>query len=303
MFNNLIKSVENLNPDCNYWFVRTDGGAYFNTFLDNNFIAIGWNNITVQDLKLKDSQIREKIFRVERLDKKIRSDKARASDIINKLQRFKKMKKGDVIVIPSENSRLYSFGTIEDDFIYESRLGENNCQYVKRRKVRWSERSPIPFESLNEVFYAVRRSRHAISDINEYADHVDSVMYNIYKKDEYSHFVINVKTTESINWLNLGQTLLELHALLTLINERLGLNENVFDGQIQIRLESPGSFNLKQKGIALILLATVLGSNGCIEGRKKLAPPDQEKLKSVEREMKVTIDTISNSLRKLNVSL
>jgi|GEM_PF-4710568 hypothetical protein len=46
-----LKGTLELEPEKEYWFVRTDSGTYYDTFKENNFIALGWNNITVRDIK------------------------------------------------------------------------------------------------------------------------------------------------------------------------------------------------------------------------------------------------------------
>ena len=37
----------------NYWLVRTDGGNYFEDFTRNNYIAIGWDYLTLERLGYK----------------------------------------------------------------------------------------------------------------------------------------------------------------------------------------------------------------------------------------------------------
>mgnify|MGYP006141146013 CR=1 FL=1 len=51
--------------DQEYWFVRTDNGDNYESFLRNGFIGIGWNEITVEDLRKIDvygESIRQKII-------------------------------------------------------------------------------------------------------------------------------------------------------------------------------------------------------------------------------------------------
>ena len=37
----ILNRVDNVKPESNYWFVRTDYGKYFNEFVENRYIAIG----------------------------------------------------------------------------------------------------------------------------------------------------------------------------------------------------------------------------------------------------------------------
>ena len=66
----LIKKVTEISLATQYWFVRTDYGENFETYYNNEFIAIGWNNITLEDLKdpNSDERIRTKLIKSENLD-------------------------------------------------------------------------------------------------------------------------------------------------------------------------------------------------------------------------------------------
>src|SRR5438093_61418 len=103
-----------------YWFVRTDGGKYFDTFLENSFIAIGCNPITLDDLNNKTSlAVKKKIARAENFDLDDRYQATEATKIYNKILHFRDLKKNDVIVMPSEGSASFSFGVVSTEKCYE----------------------------------------------------------------------------------------------------------------------------------------------------------------------------------------
>lgn len=299
----ITESIDILDASSNYWFVRTDGGQYFSSFFQHNFIGIGWNEITLADLKRPESEVKSKIARIYKKDLKIRSDRAKITDIYNKIIRFSKLRRNDVIVIPSENSEFLSFGIINDDALFEVGQAHFDCPYLKRRKVKWINEEPVSFSSVDDAFYKIRKSRHAISIIDEYADFVDSAMYNVYKKEDASHFVVNVRKSGEINWLELGQTLVEMHSLLSEINKTFELKEDIENSSIQIALQSPGLFNLRQKGIALILLATALGASSCSQVKSNLNDTDKHKLNQLERVNRNKIDSIKEKLDAMQVRL
>ena len=49
-FDNIITSAESIAPSRKYWFIRTDGGKYFDSFKENKFVAIEDNLITLQEI-------------------------------------------------------------------------------------------------------------------------------------------------------------------------------------------------------------------------------------------------------------
>lgn len=303
MNEDILKSIDILSIECDYWFVRTDGGDYFNTFFENKFIGINWNEISFSDLNNPPVETKSKISQIYKLNESSRKGKSKATEIYNKLMRFKNLKKDDVIVIPSENSNHLAFGVIADNKAYEDLEESMNCPYIKRRKVKWMTASPKPFSEVDNIFYKIRKSRHSISNVNEYADYIDSEMYNIYKKSDKSHFVINVNQQGAINWHELASVLLEMHELMSEVNKVFELNENVKDGSIQITLQSPGLFNLGQKGISLILLATALGASSCGKVKGNLSEEHKTKLEKFEKDNSQRLDTLQQRLDTLVVHL
>ncbi|MCX8523910.1 hypothetical protein OF897_08225 [Chryseobacterium formosus] len=41
----IINSLTIVSNKRNYWFIRTHGGDFYETFLDNDYIAIGYDDI------------------------------------------------------------------------------------------------------------------------------------------------------------------------------------------------------------------------------------------------------------------
>jgi restriction system protein len=297
-----LQGLELLKTNVSYWFIRTEGGQHFDSFYESDFIAIGWDEITLADLNKTDVEIKSKIARIFKLDSKIRADKTKITDIYNKVLRFSKLKKDDVVIIPSENSRQLAFGIVQDDGIYEKAFQDKDeCQFLKRRKVQWIELRD--FEKLDDVFYKIRKSRHAISNVSDYAEHIDSEMYSVYKKDDTSHFVVRVSQTERVNWLDLATTLINMHDLMSEINDDFHLQEDVANSSITIAIQSPGLFNLAQKGVALVLLATMLGATSCSEVKGNLSVSERKKLEVIEAKRASELSKLRSKLDTMGVKL
>ena len=116
--------------------MRTDDGRYFEEYTFNNYIAIGWNNISLYELrnsKYEDS-IRSKLLDSEKLDINDPNTKGKITGIINKLHAFDNLKKGDVILVPSKGSQRIAFGVIKSG-VTIVKENVDSCEYLKRKEV------------------------------------------------------------------------------------------------------------------------------------------------------------------------
>ncbi|MDR6781917.1 restriction system protein [Pedobacter africanus] len=301
IFEQLINSIEEVEEEKGYWFVRTDSGENFNTFVENDFIGIGWNEITLNDLNKSDvGSLKNKIAKVEKLDPFATRDKSRITSTLNKLFIFKNFKKGDFIIIPSENSTQYAFGTIVDDEIFTDSNLSFKCNYYKRRKVKWMEVKNV--DSLDPIFYKIKNTRHAISDIKPYQNYIDNVTNNLYLKQGYAHYVLEILTTDDINVDSLLTLIQSLKKLANEINKHFDLNEDVAGTSIRLNLQSPGKIELKlPSGKTLIILATIVGVlSGCAPDNTLLSQ-NNPKLKEFLEVQTPTIKKIEKSMEDLHV--
>lgn len=121
-----LKGADEIDGNREYWYVRTESGKLYDTFKHNNFIALGWNEITTDEIKKSFHNpefLKKKIYSISVRDEKLRakltneqinysniidlatsSGKLKSSMIINKLQNFYNLRYGDVVVIPSYGS-------------------------------------------------------------------------------------------------------------------------------------------------------------------------------------------------------
>ena len=194
----LLQDVKSIKDETNYWLVRTMGGDFYDEYVDKNFIAIGYNEIFVDDL----THLPQK----ERPARKILQEmlKARKDSIRNtgypasQMIRFaREMKVGDIVVVPASSSYKVTFGVIESDIYQETSnlhaaLG---CPFAKRRNVKWirtSMRHSLPAE-LQLMF----NSRHIISEISGYAPFIDNFLNDFYTKGNMTYLVLRVKQEDT----------------------------------------------------------------------------------------------------------
>lgn len=116
-----------------YWFIRTQGGSYFDEFFLDEFVGIGHEDVPCV----------EESERTDELLEQVKINHPQATRVLNQVYKFcKEMRKGDIVIIPSASSAQFAFGYIEDDDYYtvnvsDEDIGENKCPYTRRRKTHW----------------------------------------------------------------------------------------------------------------------------------------------------------------------
>ena len=260
MANDIIKDVENITADRGYWFVRTDSGDNFDVFLEGGFIGIGWNEITVNDIvNVTPVAVKTKIARFNNYDLSIRGGKSHATAVYNKLVRFKALRKNDVIVMPSYGSAKFAFGIIEDEGIYQETKKLGECNYVKRRKVKWVKVESIG--KLDNIFYKIKASMHAISSIKKYENYINNIINSLYVKDGYTHFVLEVTKGGDIDLNALSDLLASIQKVSNELTVYFGNQEKGEVLSVKLNLQSSGAVELKRKiGMSVLALAIIFSS-------------------------------------------
>lgn len=249
-FINSLISIPEIPRNCHFWMVRTNDGLFFNEFITNQFIAIGWNSIKQSTFPLNKSQR-------ESLEGDIK-DKYKTSVpglAINKCERFcSELKKGDIAVITGKEQ--IAFATIGDyyeenpekfteqleieanDKIHEGLYNEiKECPYCKRRKIDIisiiNDR-----EEINPYLYkAMLLNKHSLSSLNQYSDTILSSCYDVYFWRGTLSFSFKVQTHNNINAVALSNFICSFASLLKNVDEK--------DISVKTALHSPGDIVLQ----------------------------------------------------------
>lgn len=256
----ILKNIPNIDPDRNYWLVRTKGGTYFQDFHLNNYIAIGWdkvNNLSIlcdetrkvlmdtlkaQYPSRKEIEEDEEVVLLEELTDRKKSYSYGL--IANQLIRFtREMKKGDIVIIPSENSKHVAYGEILEDDIYledinTEDLESNECPYIKRRKVNW-----IKYQKKHEIdiyLYQILNSHHSITSANDYSSVIDRTIYPFYIKGEHAYLTMKVNQERDISGVDIGGFVYNTISLVDSYNESSGEKFNKRDVVTKINVQSAG---------------------------------------------------------------
>lgn len=292
--NEILKKVDHVNTDSDYWFVRTDYGKHFESFISGGYIAIGWDYITLNDFKnLTEDKVREKIASNEGLDLSSFRGKMNATASFNKIQIFLNLKKDDIIVIPSRNSDRLAFGRIIDNKAFEN---ANAKDFLKRRAVEWYETKYM--DDLNPIFFQVKANQHSISSLNRFAPYIDRVIGTLFKKGNKTHFVLNIEKTEDINFDDLTLLMDNIKNLTRKINKEFEFDENLDEFFVKINLQSKGSLELIKTGKSLAILAYVIFLSSC----GGLDKEENKEIKKFITENKKVIESTSSVLDTLKAN-
>lgn len=251
----LVESIKEQNVERNYWMVRTMGGAFYGDFIRNGYIAIGYNEISLQDIVALDQQSHNAAH--EELKALITN---RCPDIANtghpagQLLRFvRDIKQGDVVMIPSTGSFHVAIGVVRGNPFEEHVTVVNDhtrCPFYKRRCVDWkiyTRRASLP--PMLQLMFA---SRHIVSTVNDYSPYIDSLLNDFYYKDETMHLVLEIKTRREV----MLEDFCDLKALGILVDcfcKKYGFAEGE-PIAMKVQMESPGWLRLSNKNVKKMLV-------------------------------------------------
>lgn len=246
-------NIPSVGNDTNFWMVRAKRGFFFDEFIRNEFIAIGWNSIT--KAMISQTLTRSQSDGLKASIKETYGE-SKPGTALNKCIRFcYELKAGDIAVIV-DNSRVafayigeyYEASspdlTVDLEKEVHSRIEKANpntdtfdCPYIKRRKI-----TLIKVLNANDTISpylqsAIARNWHSLSDLNEYAELVLSGCFDTFVFRDKLTVTFRVRRKEEINVLDLANFVLPAARLLS-----DGKPETV---QVKTTLHSPGDIILQ----------------------------------------------------------
>lgn len=257
----IINSLSVINNKRNYWFIRTQGGDFYKTFLENSYVAIGYDSINLSLIKNAANDKSGKKYLAEIIKKQF-PDESKPGYIGNQLIDFSyNIKKGDVIIIPSESSSKISIGEVLETPIYELKnsLGAYDCPYLKRKKIKWLKQN-LTFNHIDSKLFSIKYSQRTITKIQEeFYPYIDRIISPIYIKNDNAHLAINVERKEDFPAYDVFKTWTELLDL----TEEFGNEEKIVinkkDINLKINVQSPGTIEfITYSIIGIIVLATLV---------------------------------------------
>lgn len=269
-------NIDIFNDEQKYWFVRTNGGLYYDEYKTKGFIAFDIN--TVCDTKLLEVVDTNKVAR-EQLSKKIKEayknktqnstayiptvaedtllpeelkqtkklkkDNIQTGLIINQLKRFMlEMKIGDIVLIPSSDSDNITFGKITSKYYIdkisplEGFLEDNKCPFFKRINVKWIK--TIKKKNLDPYLYKVIYSHHSITDVSYARNYINRSLSDIYILNNKLHITFNVNIKTGIPVKNLLKFIGSFEKIADSINLDQKYTNEIAQAEVKLNLQSPG---------------------------------------------------------------
>ncbi len=228
-------------PNKHYWFFRTMGGYYYDEFINGGFIALSYNEIltnSLRDLPANENSAREHLKRKLK-DSGTYTSKSHIAKAAGQILKFyRDMNKGDMVVIPSSNSREYAIGIVDGDMYEEMDIKPTPaCQFIKRRKVKWQKK--VSRRDLDAAFLLGLGNQQTMSCIDKYSDFIDRKIDPLYMKGNRSYLVLRVNQDKGLTW-NDFCVIADLAKLLEDVTKKFGEDVDVSQFSMKINVQSTG---------------------------------------------------------------
>ncbi len=248
-------TIRNISDNKRFWMVRTKKGFFFDEFIDNNYVALGWNTIT-QETDFGKSQ-------EEVLKESIKNwyGDSRPAGAINKCKSFiYDIHVGDYILIPNSGSEKIAIARageyyedekkgVKDELDVipkidndEKEIIKVKCPYRKRRHIE-----VLKIISPALMSYNLRQAisnYHGLSNLDKYGEYILNCLYDCYIYKDNLNIAINVKQKNPLRPRQISKLLYSFTEFVCSISD-------VDNISTTINLNSPGSVRMKLKNAVL----------------------------------------------------
>lgn len=267
--NNYIANfaIPKIPDETNFWMIRTKSGYFYDEFLANSFIALGWNII---DSKTSFDSNNEQTLKENITD--YYGDK-RPGSALNKCKRFiNELRVGDIVLVPNDGTSEIAICRVgkyyEENFDVDQEIEINKvielksepidsvkCPYKKRRHIEVLLKITANRMGLN-LIKAVS-NYHGLSNLTEYGTDVLNCLYNAYEYKGNITYVVNISTTEPIkarDYSGFIYALTDLFCKIVNDEDSVSIKSNVSSpGRVVVILQN-GFKILKKSAIPLLVV-------------------------------------------------
>lgn len=181
-------SIPIVDDTINFWMVRSKKGIFYNEYIENEYIAIGWNVLTPNNLSNTDEQLKNCLMSSGYTDKM-------PGTAVNKCRKFvDEVKNGDIAMIVGRDEITFAYigeyfekdddsTTVNKEIEVVSQIDNNTymgdyCPYRKRRRITVINKISIDIISPT-LYKCLVANRHSLSNLNDYADAIISASYDV----------------------------------------------------------------------------------------------------------------------------
>lgn len=243
---NKFKVLE-ISEETNFWMVRTKKGCFYEEFVQNEFVALGWNII--------DKKTNTEKSNIETLKNYLSNiyDERRPQLAINKSKNFiEEMKQGDILLIPNKGTKKITFAIAgeyyEEDYDTDRELSviakiddsekiieTVKCPYKKRRKIKIIK--TLDSRRIDIHLYMALTNYHGLSNLRDYAKNILDSLYSVYVYNDIFSIQVGINNEKEI----------DAYSLSLLTSGIIGCMQQVVDKMdiyTTINLNSPGKCSL-----------------------------------------------------------
>jgi hypothetical protein len=255
----ILDYLPSISKNRKYWFIRTQGGDFYENFINGGYIGIGYNRVSLSDIKAGNTNNETGIkILAAKIHSTYKEKESRPSYIASQLLKFTyQIKKGDIVLIPSQSSLQITFGEVRETIVYTDEVNDSDdCPFVKRKKVKWIKK--LWRDDLDPNLYKLMFSHHTVSEADSYSEYIDKIINSFFIKNDKANLVLGVQTQEDIK----AKDLFEMGAYsLELLDdfcaeENLPYNSN--DVTVKLDVQSPGFILLTGVTMPAVILVGVI---------------------------------------------
>ncbi len=260
-----------------YWFIRSDSGNYYNDFIQNDYVAIGWDYLLQNNFQfdktgelLNDLELKALINGNEKpkLEQSTQGRKATITKIFNKVYKFIfEVEEGDIVITPSENTNQISIGVVDsalyEDANYEAEYLTKNpdteltlCPFIKRRKIHWLKH--IQRNKLDIYLLNAFQSQEAMTNLNDHAEFINRNLYDAYIAGNSFHNIIKTTSDGDLTLSEITFLFNTLSEIINTVTQKNSLSFSTQDVKIKINAHSPMMLDLTLVSDAINTIAPIL---------------------------------------------
>ncbi|WP_299766993.1 hypothetical protein [uncultured Dokdonia sp.] len=255
------QEVPTISEDKKYWLIRTLSGSLHDTFVANSYVAIGYNEISLEainSINTANAEFPDKIRNIKNLVIDTYKDEKKPGLIANQIYKFTySVKKGDVVIIPSSNSEFISFGVVEQTPLLNVNFDrDDGCSFYRRKSIKWLKH--LKRRELEPLLFRMFFSHNTVNDISRYGNLIESTLNNYFIKDDEEHVIFNIERNEDIGAVDLFQLGFYMLKLTETFYRENGLVFDINDFDVKVNLNSKGKLKfIKKVGSGAVILAII----------------------------------------------
>lgn len=270
ILNQLSDNIFTISEFKKYWLIRTQSGSLYDLFIDHKIVGLDHSEIKLSEINNIISENSKKNA-LEKLKQNLSNyyDKydfdyeitpRRLGLIAGQIYKFhKELKKGDIVIIPSANSEIISFGEVTEDQIAGLKTEEKRVfdyDYPLLKRVKWIKE--IRRDRLDPFLYKMFTNHQAISDISSYAEVIERSLNDLFVINDEAHNVIRVdaEVVKAKDLFGLGYELLDVIDEFCAYYDIKDISSDDFE--VAVNINSPGNIDLKSKTKKGIFLAGLI---------------------------------------------